>query len=149
MEYSQIPVSLCWLLSQPHHLFLNKSVPEASRYLSLKGHKNISVLEELRWVTLSAMGSCLCIPGLRIANKVCKMERTLKYRYSSKYWHSMINALLVLTPTSTLNPAEQDTVFSLTKVVYSSRKEGEEEATSIWYQTMPWAPAGSSHILPC
>lgn len=61
----------------------------------------------------------------------------------------MINALLVLTPTPTLNPAEQDTVFSLTKVVYSNRKEGEEEATCIWYQTMPWAPAGSSHILPC
>lgn len=39
--------------------------------------------------------------------------------------------------TSTLNPAEQDTVFSLTKVVYSNRKEGEEKATCI------------SHIKPC
>lgn len=60
----------------------------------------------------------------------------------------MINALLVLTSTPTPNPAEQDTVFSLTKVVYSNRKEGEEKATFILYQTMSWAPAGSSHIWP-
>lgn len=58
----------------------------------------------------------------------------------------MINALLVVTSTPILNRAEQDTVFSLTKVVYSNRKEGEEEATCVLYQTVPWASAGSSHI---
>lgn len=29
-------------------------------------------------------------------------------------------------------------MFSVTKVVYSNKKEGEEEATRVSYKTMPW-----------
>lgn len=36
-------------------------------------------------------------------------------------------------------PCRAETVFSDTKVVYSERKEGGEEAIRILYKTIPWA----------